>query len=200
MANPKCKQCGKVILDKSSAYIYQKTDTSPKLYFCDEQECDIYIAENNRIKLETKRKYKPSKTKVDGTVNPRRKLSDAIQLIYFQNGYSNSNIPWTLIMSTIKNIMDNYKDYQDKPYSYGGIQYCLSYMQDIEEINLFDEKSNTILALVPFNYDKSKKYWYQCQEIKKSVANFEFNDDVIVIKKSSNDENRCFKEIDMENL
>jgi len=95
--------------------------------------------------------------------------------------------------------METYKDYDGKSYTYSGIQYCLGYMKDIEEINLFDEMSNTVLALVPFNYDKSKKYFFQCQAIKKAVANFEFDDNVIVIKKSKNSGNR-WKEIDMEDL
>ena len=199
MANPKCKQCNKV-LNKSSAYIYQKTESSSKLYFCNESEFDMYIEEITRVKLENKKKYKPDKVKVDGTVNPRRTLSDYIQKLYLEQGYDNSDIQWLLIMSTLKNMMETYKDYDGKSYTYSGIQYCLGYMKDIEEINLFDEMSNTVLALVPFNYDKSKKYFFQCQAIKKAVANFEFDDNIIVINKSNNSENRWIKEIDMEDL
>jgi len=198
MANPKCKQCNKM-LDKSSAYVYQKTESSPKLYFCNESEFDMYIAEINRVKLEQKKKYKPDKVKVDGTVNPRRQLTDVIQSIYVSNGIDNSDIPWTLITSVMKKLMEDYKDYEGKEYTPLGIKYCLGYMKDIEEINLFDEMSNTVLALVPFNYDKSKKYFFQCQAIKKAVANFEFDDNVIVIKKSKNSGNR-WREIDMDSL
>jgi len=199
VANPKCKQCGKIILDKSSAYMYQKTKKSSKIYFCNESEFDIYMAEINRVKLENKKKYKPSKTKSDGAVNPRRTLSDYIQKLYIEQGFDNSDIPWKLIMSALKNMMDNYKDYDDKPYSYGGIRYCLWYMKNIEEINLFNELSNTILALVPFNYDKSKKYCIQCREIKEEVKNFNFDDETIIIEKR-NINNRSSKEIDISEL
>ncbi len=197
MANPKCKHCNK-LLDKSSAYMYQKTESSPKLYFCNESEFDMYMAEIERVKLEQKKKYKPTKTKVDGTPNPRRTLTDYIQSIYLQQGYDNSDIPWTLITSVMKNIMDNYKDYEEKDYSYGGIQYCLWYMKEIEEVNLFDEMSNTVLGLVPFYYDKSKKYWFQCAEIKKAVKDFKFDDNVIVIKKSKSV--KKIDEIDLSEL
>lgn len=199
MVNPKCKFDGKQIIDKSSAYIYQKTESSPKLYFCNESEFDMYMAEINRVKLEQKKKYKPDKVKVDGTVNPRRQLTDAIQSLYISNGIDNSDIPWTLITSVMKKLMEDYRDYEGKEYTPLGIKYCLGYMKDIEEINLFDEMSNTVLALVPFNYDKSKKYFFQCQAIKKAVANFEFDDNVIVIKKSKNSGNR-WREIDMNSL
>jgi len=195
MANSKCKLCHKV-LDKSSAYIYQKTVSSPKMYFCDQSEFDIYIAEINRVKLENKKKYKPDKVKSDGTPNPRRILTDAIQSIYLESGYKNSDIPWKLITAVIKNLIDNYKDYEDEPYSEKGIKSCLEYMKDIEEVNLFDDASNTILALVPFSYDKNKKYRYWCIDIKQAVKNFNFDDNVVVVKKNIN--KNMIEELDME--
>ena len=199
MAYPKCKYCKKEIKDKSSAYLYQKTESSPKLYFCDESEFNMYMAEEDRVKIEKKKRYKPTKTKVDGTPNPRRLLTDEIQRLYLEQGFDNSDIPWTLITSAMKNIMDNNKDYQGKEYSYGGIKYCLWYMKEIEEVNMFDEMSNTILGLVPFYYDKSKKYWFQCDEIKKMVEEFEFDDKVIVVKKNTNKVNK-WKEIPLDSL
>lgn len=178
----KCRHCKKSI-DKTTAY-----SPSPKIYYCSE-ECFN----------EQKNKFKPDKSKNDGTPNPRRVLTDFIQSIYLKQGFDNSDIPWTLITSVLKNIMDTYTDYEEKPYSYGGIKYCLWYMKEVEEINLFGEMSNTILALVPFNYDKSKKYFYQCQEIKKMVKEFEFDDKIITIKKSGNIGNRV-REIDIDSL
>ena len=198
MANPKCKQCGK-ILDRQSLYMYQKTEKSSKLYFCNESEFDMYMKEINRVKLENRAKYKPDKVKSDGTVNPRRLLTDAIKSIYVSSGYDKREIPWKMETAVMKNLMDNYKDYEDKPYNERGIISCLEYMKDIEGMSLFTDSSNTILALVPFSYDKNKRYRYQCIEIKQAVANFEFDDNVIVIKKSKNVGNR-WREIDMGDL
>jgi hypothetical protein len=75
--------------------------------------------------------------------------------------------------------MDN-----DKEYKLTGILYCLKYMKEIEGVNLISEESNTPLALMPFYYEKSKQYWLQTKEIAEAIKDFEFNDEVKVIRKS----------------
>ena len=58
-------------------------------------------------------------------------------------------------------------------------------MKDIEEVVLFDDKYNgSILNLIPFYYDKAKKYYNELESIKKSIDEFVFEDKEVVIKKS----------------
>jgi hypothetical protein len=133
------------------------------------------MKELERLRLEKKAKYKPKKVKADGTINPRRLLTDLIQSIYLDNGYTNKEIPWEMETAVIKNLMDNYKDYDEEPYSEIGIKSCLEYMKEIEKVNFFGDSSNTILALVPFSYDDNKKFRRRFNRIKKMVERFDFD-------------------------
>lgn len=165
----KCRNCGKII-DKNSAHKVGKTS-----YYCD-ADC---FEQKEKERIKTKTTYEPK----DNT--DRLKLTDFILELFLEQGYDKTEINWNMICSQIKNLIESYTDYEDKPYSYGGIKYCLGYMKDIESVNLFnDDSKGSILNLVPFYYNKSKQFWYECDRIKKLVKEVEFDDEIIVIKKS----------------
>lgn len=66
------------------------------------------------------------------------------------------------------------------------IKYVLFYMYEIIQVNLFDEKSNgSILALLPFYFNEARDFCKKQKEIKDAVNKFEFDDEVIVMKKSN---------------
>ena len=135
-------------------------------------------SEDCKTKESNKLKYKPQPIKSDGTVNDRRILSDYIQYLYREQSYKDHQINWVLIMSVLKNMMDEHKDY-----TYKSIRYVLWYMKKIKQMDLFSAESNTVLALVPFNYNEAKQFALECNKIRDSVSKFEMNDEVIVIKK-----------------
>ena len=100
--------------------------------------------------------------------------------IYTDNGYDKSEIPWQLIGAQTKNILQEHE-----VWSYLTLQYILYYMYEVLELNLFSEESNgSILSLLPFYGIEAEKYFNQTKEIEKSIDEFDFNDNEIVIKKS----------------
>ena len=160
----KCRCCGKEI-DKETAYKVGKAS-----YYCNEQCYNITMAKRNRNKV----KYEP-KERTD-----RRDYTDYIQKIYLDNGYDKSEIPWALIGAQTKNILSEHEIW-----SYATLQYILYYMYEVLEINLFSEESNgSILSLLPFYGIEAEKYFNQTKEIEKSIDEFDYNDNEIVIKKS----------------
>ena len=72
-------------------------------------------------------------------------------------------------------------------------------MHDIEEVNLFSEQTNCIMALVPFYYVKAMEYYNETTEIEDAINNFNFSEKVIKIKKGKHKHNK-FKEINIDNL
>ena len=83
-------------------------------------------------------------------------------------------------MSQTKNILQEHE-----VWSYLTLQYILYYMYEVLELNLFSEESNgSILSLLPFYGIEAEKYFNQTKEIEKSIDEFDFNDNEIVIKKS----------------
>ena len=160
----KCRCCGKEI-DKETAYKVGKAS-----YYCNEQCYSATMAKRNRNKV----KYEPKEN------TDRRDYTDYVQKIYLDNGYDKSEIPWTLIGAQTKNILSEHEIW-----SYATLQYILYYMYEVLEINLFSEESNgSILSLLPFYGIEAEKYFNQTKEIEKSIDEFDFNDNEIVIKKS----------------
>lgn len=181
----KCRYCKQEIINTENCYI----DSSGKrnVYYCNE---DHYKLQKD------KNKYKPKKELTSGEDNPRRLLLDYIQEIYVENGYDKHFINWKLITSFIKNMMGENKDMK-----YAGMKYCLWYMKEIADVNLFDEQSNTIISLLPFYYEESKQYYIQSKEINDMIEEFEFKDDAVVINKSvDKNKNMRYNEINMEEL
>jgi hypothetical protein len=174
----KCRQCGKMI-DRSSAYKIGKSS-----YYCDE-ECHQAMEDKN------KKIFKPIKE------SPRRTYTDFIQSLYISHGIDKRELGssfWAVISKQTDALIENYGT------KYSSIQYTLWYMIEILGKNLIsDEYDGTILNLVGYYLDDAKKYYFQCQEIKKMVKEFEFDDNVIVIKKSGNVGNR-YREIDISKL
>ena len=160
----KCRCCGKEI-DKETAYKVGKAS-----YYCDEQCYNVTMAKRNKNKV----KYEPKEN------TDRRDYTDYIVKVYIENGYDKSEIPWTLLMSQTKNILSEHEIW-----SYATLQYILYYMYEVLELNLFSEESNgSILSLLPFYGIEAEKYFNQTKEIEKSIDEFDFNDNEIVIKKS----------------
>lgn len=174
-----CRNCGSEI-NKEIAYKVGKSS-----YYCNE-EC---YNKKMRQRSYNKKKYKPKED------TPRRELTDYIQKIYLDNGYDKSEINWTLIMSQVKNILESHEVWK-----YETIQYILYYMYEIEEVNLFDEKSNdSILSLVPFYGMKAEQYFYEESELNDVIDGFDFEQKKIVIKKNTRP-NKKIKQIDLTTL
>lgn len=175
----KCRCCGKEI-DKETAYKVGKAS-----YYCNEECYNKVMAKRNKAKA----KYEPSES------SDRRVYTDYILKIYLDNGYDKSEVPWTLLMSQTKNILQEHE-----VWSYLTLQYILYYMYEVLELNLFSEESNgSILSLLPFYGIEAEKYYNQCAEINKQVDEFEFNDNKIVVKKSSKAKSK-YKMIDIGGL
>jgi len=164
MANTvKCRFCHKEI-SKSTAY-------SPKqgMYYCD-QSC----YEQAQDKKKPQRQQKNFKS-FKGT--DREKCTDFIQSLYLEQGYTKSNIPWVLVGSQLKNILES-----NPTWKYSGIRYTLWYMHDILEMNMFHEKG-TPLNLVEFYYNDARDYYMECEEIKKAIEDIDWEDEVKVVKR-----------------
>ena len=172
---PKCRCCGKQ-LDKDTAYKVGKAS-----YYCNEECYNKVMAKRNKAKA----KYEPSES------SDRRVYTDYILKIYLDNGYDKSEVPWTLLMSQTKNILQEHE-----VWSYLTLQYILYYMYEVLELNLFSEESNgSILSLLPFYGIEAEKYFNQTKEIEKSIDEFDFNDNEIVIKKSCGEKKKKYIDI-----
>lgn len=159
----KCRFCKKEIV-QSSAY-----NPQPRMYYCNEEHYELQ---------KNKEKYKPKKTKPNGEVNDRKLLLDYIQELYIEQGYDKHFINWSLITSVLKNIME-----EDKSITYGGILYTLWYCKEIERIDLFSDKSHSVLWCVPFNYLNAQIYYNQTVNIAESISNYK--EEEVVIHKSN---------------
>ena len=109
------------------------------------------------------------------------KLLDYIQSLYLSQGYTKQQIPFKVITAQIKQIMT-----EDKTLNYNQLLYVIKYMVDILEMNLFDDSFNgTILNLVPYYINDAREFCLKCKEIKKLASEFDFSDNVRVVKVGS---------------
>lgn len=100
-----------------------------------------------------------------------RQLTDYIQAVYLKTvGYEP---PWALFMTQIKDIKKNYDINYDK------ILEVLKYMIQIEEIDITDKDT---LGLVPYYVDKTNRYIENYKAIRKTIKEFEPNEQTIIIK------------------
>lgn len=180
MAKPiqiKCKQCGQTS-DRDKA-----VKISDRIYCCSKECAEMFLESKNN----KKKNYKS----VKGTA--RESCTDYIQALYIQNNTPKNKIRWEIIGSQLSNMLKEHKNW-----NYSTIKFTLQYMNDIAGVNLFDGSQGTILNLVPFYVDEAKDYYFELQDIKKAVNEFEFNDEVIVVKKSENSNKS--RMIDMEGI
>jgi len=106
------------------------------------------------------------------------KLLEYIQSLYIQQGYDKQQIPFKVITAQIKQIMT-----EDKTLTYAKLSYIIKYMVEILEMNLFDDSFNgTILNLVPYYINEAREFCLKCKEIKKLASDFDFSENVRVVK------------------
>lgn len=187
MATVKCKYCGTEI-DKSIAY-----NPNPRQYYCSKE----HFNERERERLGengkgNKIKYKP---KDDG--NPRRIFTDKVLSIFVDRyGWNKNKINWSMICATASNVLKEHENW-----SYDTLTYILFYMNDILELDLICSESNyNPLSLLPFYAKEAEDYWLQCSDIEKSIENFDFDDNSVVIKKSNGNNKKKRKEINMNEI
>lgn len=168
----KCRFCKKEI-DKSTAY-----SSSKGMYYCDESCYE-----------QAQDKKKPQKNYIPQKDSARRALTDYILELYLQAGYNKNKINWAIIGSQISNLLK-----ENPTWKYSGIKYTLWYMVEIKEMNLFDNYDGSILNLVPFYFNEARDYYMECEDIKRAIEEFEFDEEVKVIKRG--DSKRKVKEVE----
>ena len=112
---------------------------------------------------------------VGGVLNEKekeeyRKLTDYIQLVYNNIGL---DPPWALFMTQIKDIKKNYN------INYTNILHIIQYMIQVENIDITDRDT---LGLIPYYIDKTNMYIEQYKNHKNILKDFEFKENVIMIK------------------
>lgn len=164
MAKPqivKCRYCGKEV-EKDVAY----KEDGTSMYYCS-LTC-LNSAVQKRLKKD-KSNYKSEK----GT--DRRQLTDFIVEIYENKGVDSVRIPWELIGSQMKNMLNEHKDW-----NYSTLYYTLWYMITIEEKDVLDDNSISPLSLIPYYVLKAKEYYFQTKEIQDSIEKFEIEPPTII--------------------
>ena len=176
----KCKYCGKEI-DKESAYNPKKG-----FYYCNENH---YLSHLEKQKNTSKHSYKSA----EGT--DRRDYSDYIQNIYIRYGWDKNKINWQIIFSQTNTLLKN-----NPNWSYETIKYILWYEEEIMGIQLITKESNwSPLSLVDYQALDAQLYWEECQNIIDSVENFDFNEEIKIIKNTENKKTKR-RMINMEDL
>jgi hypothetical protein len=109
-----------------------------------------------------------------------RKLTDYLQEVYLQTvGYEP---PWALFMTQIKDIKKNYD------INYDVTLLVLKYMIQIEGIDITDKDT---LGLVPYYVDRANQYIERYKEIRKTIKDFQYDEQIVTIK--INNQNRKHK-------
>ena len=150
------------------------------VYYCNEEHYNNSLEEKSKSKAKSKSNYDDEYSK----------LTSYIKQLYVDNGHSVTNINWAMITAQIKNIKNSLET------TYVWIRYTLWYMVEIKEVNLFDDYGGSILNLVKFYYVEAKDYWQKTKEIKELSDEFDFEDNVVVMKKSV--PKKKYKEIDFD--
>lgn len=99
-----------------------------------------------------------------------RKLTDFIRDEYEAHGIEPS---WNLLMAQVKNMTKNYD------ITYIGILNVLKYMTQIEDVDI---TSYDTLGLVPYYIDRTSRYIEKYKAVKKSINDFNFEEEVEFIK------------------
>ncbi|MEG0900398.1 MAG: hypothetical protein RSD67_08315 [Oscillospiraceae bacterium] len=165
----KCMFCKQEITDMSTAYKFV-ADSGRGQYYCSKEH---WQEQQNKKQLKS-----PATNPIVGE-SQLRKLTDWLQEYYILQGYEKNMINWQLITAHLKNIMNT-----DKNIKYSGILYTLKYLVNVKDMDLLNNESGSILGLVLSNYLPAKLYFEETQEIKKSIDNFKFDENVKVVQKS----------------
>lgn len=171
----KCRYCGK-IHDKATAYKVGKST-----YYCS------LLCQNSATQKRIKKEQKNYKS-IKGT--DRRLVTDKIVDLYHEKGIDDARIPWELISSQMKNMLDEHKDW-----NYMTLYYVMWYMKELLGIDLLNEKANTPLSLVPFYVIEAKDYYSQTQNINIASEQFIFSEPK-VIKATNRTKTRPYKKIE----
>lgn len=176
-----CKYC-KNEIDKENAYSVIKGQ-----YYCSENHYLSYLEKKKNSKNHS---YKSAK----GT--DRRNFTDKIQdLFVYKYGWNKKKINWQALMAQCKTILDN-----NPNWTYDTLLYIIWYMQDILGLNLICKESHfSPFSLIEFYALEAEQYWNECEQIQKSVENYDFDECNIVVKSSKNKKIK-YKPIDMNNL
>lgn len=100
-------------------------------------------------------------------------LTDYIQKIYLDNGYTKEEINWVIITAQINNFKKKYD------YTYAGMLYTLKYITELKGENLCSDAElydGSILNLLPFSYEEAMMFYNRTQNIKKQVEQNDFKD------------------------
>ena len=87
-------------------------------------------------------------------------------------------INYAIYNKQLREIKNKYKNY-----TYNGIKYCLWY------INSYLEMPIKSIAIVPYYYEESKKYFYSLNNIKKNIQSHKYEaKEKIIIKKEEKED------------
>jgi len=166
MAKPqmvKCRYCGKEI-SKDEAY----KEEGSNMYYCS------LLCQNSAMQKRLNRERKNYKS-IKGT--DRRLVTDKIVEIYKNKGIDDARIPWDMIGSQMKNMLDEHRDW-----NYSTLFYVLWYVTEILEIDLLseDNKANTPLSLIPYYVLDAKDYYMQTKQINELAEAFNIENETIV--------------------
>lgn len=168
-------------------------------------KCQKFIVnEDDRLEINGKDYHKSCYCKSDSEKDDKNKLREYIKSLYCR---FNEEIPQDAKINTLILQAQTCMIHDDE----FEIEYCqnrkLSFEQlykIIEYAYEFENKtpkfySRNPFSVVPYYYFEQLKFEEQCKEIRELVENHEFEDKVIVIKKSRTEKSR-YKEINMEDL
>lgn len=176
MEKVKCRFCKKEI-DKSTAYSVELGR-----YYCSKE---------HKILQDNKTKYKAPKTNTDGEPNERRMLTDYIQEQFVNQGWDKHDINWTLMTAQIKNMQK-----ENPKLTYNWIRYCLWYLIEIKQQNLFNEEFNgSILNLVPFVFLEAYNYNKETRVIKAKIQDYKEDTERKVVIRTKAEKRKSWEEL-----
>lgn len=111
--------------------------------------------------------------------------SNCYEAIQIENQY---RIELNEYISEIYNIefptgwmMKQIKEYKEKRnYTYKGMELTLRYMYEVERLNKL-EASDAGLGMIPYYYEKTKKYYSNLETVSSAAKDFELNNEAEII-------------------
>lgn len=170
-----CRHC-KTKIPKSEAY----HNDGSNVYYCSL----LCLNSANQKKLHKEQKNYKS---VKGT--DRRLVTDMLQNMYYEKGVSDARIPWHMLGSQMKNLLDEHKNW-----GYDTIYAILWYMTKIKEMDLLSDLDASPLNLVPYYEIEANDYIEQTKKINELANNFEIPEPTIM-KGSRQNKRQRFKKI-----
>ena len=81
------------------------------------------------------------------------------------------------LLSSLQRIMR-----KNKEYKIATLEYMVEYLTNIKEYSLFNDERITILGAIEYNYHEAKDFYIKCEEIKKLAKEFDFSNNVKIVK------------------